>query len=110
MRGGLGVWKKGCTLSQAKGSWPPRGRRQGRLPSGPDERERDRASAPSSPSLPISAFPGLYWDSWVMWNGGTGDLQGFHLSSLDKELFLCFASHHSESFKALGEKKKENRC
>ena len=42
-----------------------------------------------------------------MWNGGTGDLQGFHLSSLDKELFLCSASHHSESFKALGEKKKK---
>lgn len=89
----------------------PRRRAPGRhvgdqLQSGPDECERDRASLRISPSLPMSAFPGLYWDSWVTWNGGTGDLQGFHLSSLDKELFLCSANHHCESFKALGEKKK----
>ena len=96
-------------LSQAKGSWLPSGRLQGQLPSGPDERDRDRASLPRTPSLPINAFLGLYWDSWVTWNGGTRDLQGFHLSCLDKELFLCSANHHCESFKALGGKKKKKK-
>lgn len=38
------------------------------------------AFLPSSHSLPVASFPGLRRDSWVTWNGGTGDLQGLHLS------------------------------